>query len=148
MSQSEAHKELIVDTVQELNDRFPHRKFYVDGIESPGYEKPFSIRNFIPDIYSGRTAPQDKLIIAEAKTDLDFDTSRSTLQMNAFLSYLEDSGNGLFILSVSGRVADSAKTHLCLTCKELSIVNTTIMVFDTLDFWVLSINGVYSWRLF
>lgn len=148
MSQSETHKELVVDTLRELNDRFPNRKYYVDGIESLGYDKPFSIRNFIPDIYSGRTTPQDKLIIAEAKSDFDFDTSRSILQINAFLSYLEDSGNGLFVLSVSGRVADSAKTHLCLTCKELNIVDTTIMVFDSLDFWVLSTNGERSWRLF
>lgn len=148
MSQSETHKELIVATIREIKNRFPDRKFYVDGVENLGYEKPFSIQKFVPDIYSGRTTPQDELIIAEAKTDFDFDTSRSTLQINAFLSYLEESGNGLFILSVSGRVADSARTHLCLACKELNIVNTKIMVFDTLDFWVLSTNGEFSWRLF
>lgn len=148
MSQSEAHKELVVDTLRELNDRFPNRKFYVDGVEGLGYDKPFSIGNYVPDIYSGRTTPQDVLIVAEAKSDFDIDTPRSILQINAFLSYLEDSGNGLFVMSVSGRVADSAKTRLCLTCQELNIVNTTIMVFDTLDFWVLSTNGEYSWHLF
>ena len=45
MSQSETHKELVVDTLRELNDRFPNRKYYVDGVESLGYDKPFSIRN-------------------------------------------------------------------------------------------------------
>ena len=148
MSQSELHKELIIDTVRELQYRFPNRKYYVDGVESLGYERPLPIRRFIPDIYSGKTSAEDELIIAEAKTDYDFDSSRSTLQISAFLNYLEDSGNGLFVLSVSGRVADFAKSHLCLICNNLNIVNTEIILFDTLDFWILSSRGGYSWRLY
>jgi hypothetical protein len=71
---------------------------FVD-LPSAGRERPTVIGGYIPDVFAIDT-PETCRIIGEAKTPLDCETPRSTLQFRAFLSHLSRFPNGVFYLCV------------------------------------------------
>ena len=147
MSQSRAHKKLVIDVVKALEIRFPRNTFSVDGPQHPNHESPFVIDNFKPDVYAGKNVPEGFIIIGEAKTDADLETNRSLVQVKSFLNSIEQRNGGFFVLSVSGCIAELAKTNLFFMSKELNLRRTRIVVFDGLDFWDLSKSGENIWLL-
>lgn len=65
----------------------------------PGFQSPQKINSFIPDLYA-RIFKTNIVIIGEAKTSFDLDTSHSESQITAFLKYCSGRDNHIFLLSV------------------------------------------------
>lgn len=63
-------------------------------------ERPNRIEGFVPDVQA-LDAPLTTMILGEAKTPDDLETSRSIDQITAFLSYLSFQPRPVFILGVS-----------------------------------------------
>jgi len=147
MSQSEAHINLIKDTVDILKSRYADISILVDLQQNPGDGVPPKIGGFRPDIYA-RDKQANSIIIAEAKTDSDIDTRHTCDQITSFIKYLDRRKSNLFVLSVTGSGADRAKTVLRFICKELQVVNTEVVVFDCCDFWGLDSKEGIVWHLY
>ena len=99
--ESSLHVKLVETMTAEIQRR--HCDLYsltvfVD-LPSAGRDRPAVIGGYIPDVFAIDT-PETCRIIGEAKTPLDCETPRSTLQLQAFLSHLSRFPNGIFYLCV------------------------------------------------
>ena len=146
MSQSEQHKKLVIEVIHALELRCPSLSFIADVQQKPGDEVPPLINGFRPDVYA-RNQTGSSVVIAEAKTDKDFDNKHTENQIKSFVNYLEQSRNGFFILSATGYGADRAKTLLRFMRRITHVTRTTIAVFDGLDFWLLDSSDGVKWHL-
>ncbi len=147
MSQSDAHKNLVVRLVNELESRYPRILIVSDVQQNPGDPVPPVIDGFRPDVYASQPNNFHLTIIAEAKTDGDLDNQHTHNQLLAFINHLERKGEGLFVLSVTGRVADKAKTLLRFLCQMNHVSITTLAIFDGCDFWKLPPKSGVIWHL-
>jgi len=129
--------------------RHPTMRVTTDLSVCPGDPVPPQIGNFRPDIIAREPPPSPNLVIAEAKTDGDVDNQHTRDQIDAFVQHIEamPSGNGMFVLAVSGRVADGARSLLRFACRDRVSRRVQIKLFDGLDFWTLGPVGATSWRL-
>ena len=147
MSQSEKHANLIREVAAAIGRRYPSVSITTDLQQNPGDEVPSIINGFKPDVYA-RWEKTGLIIIAEAKTtNKDIDNQHTLNQVTSFLNYLNNKKSGLFILSVTGCMANHAKTMLRFVLKELPSVSSEIEVFDGCDFWQLDSKEGISWRL-
>ena len=149
MSQSDAHRDLVLLTARAIQQRDPRLSVTTDISAVPGDPVPPRIGGYRPDIIARHWTHPLRLIIAEAKTDGDVDNRHTRNQIEAFVSHLAvmPHGNGTFVLAVSGRVADLARTVLRFACRDHLSCRLCVSVFDGLDFWTLNPVGVPPWRL-
>lgn len=149
MSQSDAHRDLVLLTARAIQQRDPGLRVTTDLSAAPGDPVPPQIGGFRPDIIARRRARPVSLIIAEAKTDGDVDNRHTRHQIEAFVSHLAamPRGDGTFVLAVSGRVADTARVMLRFACRDRISRRLRVTLFDGLDFWTLGPPGAPSWRL-
>ena len=146
MSQSDAHKQLVIRVVGALQSRYPRISIVTDIQQNPGDAVPPIIDGYRPDVYANITSANHTLI-AEAKTDCDLNNTHTYNQILTFISYLERRRNGIFVLSVTGCRADRAKTILRFMHQEERVMSTDIAIFDGCDFWCFDQTGSITWRL-
>ena len=149
MSQSEEHRDLVLMTARAIHARDPGLRVTTDLSAAPGDEVPPRIGGYRPDIIARRGPQPMRFVIAEAKTDGDVNNRHTRNQIEAFLDHLTamPSGNGTFILAVSGRVADTARGVLRFTCRDRVSCTLQVELYDGLDFWNLGPPGATLWRL-
>lgn len=149
MSQSDAHRDLVLLTARAIQQRDPGLDVTTDVSTNPADPVPPQIGGFRPDIIARPRAHPVRLVIAEAKTDGDVDNRHTRHQIEAFVSHLAamPRGDGTFVLAVSGRVADTARAMLRFACRDRISCRLQVSLFDGLDFWTLGPPGVRSWRL-
>ena len=147
LSQSNLHQDLVRAVADRMGQRFTGMNLVVDDQQAPGNLIPPLVDGYRPDVY-GRSFGQGITALAEAKTPLDVDSKRSLGQLSAFIRHLERTGNGVFILSVPGHCADRAKTTLRLLNRELLVKQTSLEVYDQLDFWTLDRPTGHLWHLY
>ena len=149
MSQSDMHSRLVLATATAIQQRHPTARIVTDLIESPRDPVPPLISGHRPDIVALCNAACLLHFIAEAKTDGDIDNRHTCSQISAFVNHLDAlaSGTGIFILTVSGEVADVARSVLRFTCPQQVSPRLHVKLFDGLDFWTLGPLGAPLWRL-
>ena len=149
MSQSNAHRDLVLATVRVIGERHPSMSVRADLQESPGDPVPPIIGGHRPDIIGRCVGRCRDVLIAEAKTDSDVDRQHTLDQIGAFVAHLGRlrGGVGTFILSVDGRVADRARTILRFTCRRRVSSQLRVNLFDGLDLWALGPMGAPQWHL-
>ena len=143
MSESDEHRALVLQVMAVLSALYPNATTIVDMQRAPGDEVPPAVGAFRPDVLLHAEAA---MVIAEAKTDKDVDRKHTYEQVSSFIAHLERSTEGLFVLSVTGRRADLAKTVLRFVHLEMRPLRTRVAVFDQCDLWVLQPNGI-AWDL-
>ena len=146
MSQSEQHRNLVIQIVKVLETRYPLMSFIADVQQKPGDAVPPVIDGFRPDVYASKDS-SSSIVIAEAKTDGELDNKHTNKQVTSFINYLERRRNGFFVLSVTGCGANRAKTLLRFVRQVTHVTSTTIAVFDGCDFWLLDSSDGATWRL-
>ena len=149
MSQSNAHRELVLATARAIRQRHPNVLIRTDLQEFPGDPVPPLIGGYRPDIIARCARMCPDLFIAEAKTDSDLKRQHTLDQIEAFVAHLGAlrRGGGTFILTVNGRVADRARTVLGFACRQHVSSRLSVTLFDGLDFWALGPLGAPQWRL-
>lgn len=149
MSQSDAHRELVLMTARAIRQRDPSLTVTVDVTAVPGDPVPPQIGGYRPDIIARCKSQPARLVIAEAKTDGDVDNRHTQHQIEAFIAHLAamPRGKGTLVLAVSGRVADSGRAVLRFACRDHVSRRLRVSLFDGLDFWTLGAPGARSWRL-
>ena len=149
MSQSNAHRELVLATTRAIQQRHRNIRVLADLQEIPGDPVPPLIGGYRPDIVARSPLTDPDLLIAEAKTDHDIDNQHTLDQIEAFLGHLDalPLGVGTFILAVNGRIADRARTVLRFACRQRVSSRLRVNLFDGLDFWNLGPLGAEQWRL-
>ena len=147
MSQSDLHRELVLRVAEALQVRYSGVTFLTDLQQVPGDAVPPNINGFRPDVYGSRKTFADAVVVAEAKTDRDLDNRHTYNQIVCFITYLEQKGNGLFVLSVTGCAADHAKTLMRFIRQDMGVMHTDIAVFDSCDFWFIDPGGGRMWHL-
>ena len=132
-----------------IQRRDPTLRVTTDLSAVPGDPVPPPIRGYRPDIIARCQTDPATLVIAEAKTDGDVDNQHTRNQIDAFVSHLAamPRGDGIFVLAVSGRVADTARAVLRFACRDRVSCRLRVNLFDGLDFWTLGPPGAASWRL-
>ena len=146
MSQSDAHRDLVIQVVNALVSRHRRISILTDLQQNPGDDVTPVIGGFRPDVYA-RKDPANSILIAEAKTDKDLNNKHANDQIVSFINYLERYENGLFVLSVTGRAANRAKTLMRFVHQGTRATQTKIEVFDGCDFWLLDSIGGKFWHL-
>lgn len=149
MSQSDAHRDLVLVTARAIQQRDPGLRVTIDVSSAPGDPVPPQIGGHRPDIIARHRTNPIRLVIAEAKTDGDVDNRHTRHQVEAFVDHLAamPRGDGTFVLAVSGRVADTARAVLRFACRDRVSCRLRVTLFDGLDFWTLGPPGSPSWRL-
>lgn len=149
MSQSDAHRDLVLMTARAIGQRDPALRVMTDLSAVPGDPVPPRIGGYRPDIIARYWSAPVTLVIGEAKTDGDIDNRHTRDQIEAFVGHLAamPHGNRTFVLAVSGRVADTARGVLRFACRDRVSPRLRIDLFDGLDFWTLGLPGEPSWRL-
>ena len=149
MSQSDAHRRLVVAAAKAIQKRHPEAHLTMDLLQAPGDPIPSRIGGHRPDIIARSAAAGFHLIIAEAKTDGDIDNQHTRSQIDAFVGHLDamTTGTGTFILVVNGHVAYSARTVLRFAYRQRVSSRLHIKLYDGLDFWTLGTLGAPLWRL-
>lgn len=70
-----------------------------DSVRPLRGERPPRIHGYVPDLFA-TDVPTTATLIGEAKTREDLETARSLDQIAAFLRYLSETPNGIFVLGV------------------------------------------------
>ena len=143
MSETEEHRTLVRTVEEMLRVVYPAASILVDIQPQPGAEVPPTVDGFRPDVL---VRSETQKAIAEAKTARDLDKTHTHDQVTSFITYLEDSPSGLFVLSVPGWRADRAKTVLRFVHLEIRPSHTRIAVFDQCDLWLLQPDAV-TWDI-
>ena len=102
MPESDLHARLV-----ELLVNFAEREFgnldnivlYVDSVRSGRGETPQRIGGYVPDLLA-RDVPSTRTMVGEAKTQQDLETDHSCEQISAFIDFLVNTPNSLFVLCV------------------------------------------------
>lgn len=149
MSQSNAHRQLVIATARAIQQRHPNLCVTMDLLGAPGDPIPPNIGGHRPDIIARCTTGCRQIVIAEAKTDYDIDNQHTRRQIHTFVEYLDamTTSTGSFILAVNGNVAASARTVLRFSCHQHVSSRLHIKLFDGLDFWTLNPRGASLWHL-
>ena len=146
MSESNEHRSLVFGVRDALRALYPRSEAVIDILHFPGARIPPIIDGFRPDLFID---DEEVTVIAEAKTDNDIDRVHTYGQIMSFIGYLERSRSKdrLFVLAVTGRRADFARTTLRFVCHETEPWRTQVAVFDEHDLWLLNGND-FTWTIF
>lgn len=145
MSESEEHRSLVFGVRNALRELYPRSTPVIDILRFPGDRVPPKIGGFRPDLF---ISDEEVTVIAEAKTDNDIDRMHTYGQVMSFIGYLEKScsKDRLFVLAVTGRRADFARTILRFVRQEIKPWRTQVAVFDEYDLWLLDRNS-FTWTI-
>ena len=146
MSQSEAHRNLVLQVAKAIEARYFPISVITDLQQNPGDAVPPMIRGYRPDVYAHEEV-RNIQIIAEAKTDSDLKNLHTQRQLMSFIGYLSDKERSLFILSVTGTKSDQGKTLLRFTHRLSSARTVALEVFDGHDFWSFNLQDKTTWDL-
>lgn len=150
MSESAAHRAIVIATAKEIKERHPHLEILTDIQEAPGMPVPSLIAGHRPDIIASAPSHDGGILIAEAKTPGDVDNLHTRSQASAFVGHLRSRrrGVGTFVFAVSGRKATSeARNLLRYTVRDYVSSRVCVQLFDGLDFWTLGGPKEDLWRL-
>jgi hypothetical protein len=75
-------------------------------------------------------APRTAVVIGEAKTIQDLQTSHSRLQIAAFLRFLAAQQNGVFVLAVPWPAVATAQVIVGLELRELEPQHVKVVISD------------------
>lgn len=138
MAESRQHRELVTWIGSYVKKHFSFESIILDDQNFPGDLRPppigFPARE--PDVFAKDTR-QQLYFIGEAKTDEDSLTKRSTIQYRSWLGFLENKQRGIFLVAVPGFSSNEVRFKIQDLCYELRIVNTEVMLWDSLDMWAL-----------
>ncbi len=146
MSESNEHRGLVLLMAYQLQFQYPNILVETDLQMEPGESVPRIINGHRPDIYA-YSKDKSFCIIGEAKTGTDLDNKHTHAQITSFTRHLEAKYQGIFVLGISGRKADRAKTLLRFLCKEQGLAKTSLRVFDGCDYWTLDKKEGVQWHL-
>lgn len=100
-----------------------------DAIHPVRGERPPMIEGYVPDVYV-TDVPTTRTLIGEAKTQKDIETEHSMRQISAFLKYLAETRNGVFVLSVPLVGGPTARRVLSEINREFPGASTYTVVLD------------------
>ena len=92
-------------------------------------ERPPRVGGFVPDVYA-TDVPTTRTLIGEAKTQRDLETDHSRQQIEAFLSYLAQTPNGVFVLSVPLPAGATARRQVAELGMRVPESETQVIVLD------------------
>ena len=150
MSESEAHRNLVVSTAKKIQEFHPHMSVVSDVQETPGAPVPPKIDGYRPDIIARSSSLSGDIIIAEAKTPRDIDRHHTFCQIEVFLKHLQAKryNGGTFVLAVTGAEAcRKARGLLYYIAREFVSSRLQVQLFDGLDFWTLGAPPEQLWHL-
>jgi hypothetical protein len=129
MSDSAQHLALVDSILLLVRRDFPLTRFVVLSDLPGSIDKPPRINGFVPDVFA-EDAPRTAVVIGEAKTIQDLQTSHSRLQIAAFLRYLAAQQNGVFVLAVPWPAKATARQIVELELRELEPQHVRVLISD------------------
>lgn len=131
MPESEEHSNLVTILYGYIADRFCEgqgKRILVDSVSSESPIRPPSIEGYVPDTYV-MLNEQGRVVIGEAKSMRDLETSRSEAQIAAFLRRSGMTEDSVFILAVPWPIERLAGALLMklLEREELLHVETVVL---------------------
>ncbi len=100
-----------------------------DAVRPIRGERPPRINGYVPDLYA-TDVPTTATLIGEAKTRADLETEHTRAQVHAFLDYLSQTPNGIFVLSVPMSAAVTALRLLSQLKAPFQEADTRTVVID------------------
>lgn len=100
-----------------------------DAVHPVRGERPPRINGYIPDLFA-TDVPTTSTLIGEAKTKADLETNHTRVQVHAFLDYLSQTPNGIFVLSVPLNAAATARRLLSQLKEPFPEGQTRAVVID------------------
>ncbi|XUY30433.1 hypothetical protein RMR21_025795 (plasmid) [Agrobacterium sp. rho-8.1] len=100
-----------------------------DAVRPVRGERPPRINGYVPDLYA-TDVPTTATLIGEAKTKTDLETDHTRVQIHAFLDYLSQTPNGIFVLSVPLSAAATARRLLLQLKVPFIDAQTRTIVID------------------
>ena len=132
MSESAAHANLVQNIILYAEREFGSLAEYVvreDAVHPLRGERPPRVEGYVPDVYV-TDVPTTMTLIGEAKTLHDIETEHSRRQIFAFLKYLSNTHNGIFVLSVPLFSGAMARRFLSDIKQPIQANSTAIVVLD------------------
>ena len=136
-----------MQVAEKITTNHPDISIVTDIQQAPGDAVPPMINGFRPDVYATTRPDSGLTVIAEAKTDLDLENRHTEQQVAAYVRYLEQVPKGIFIMAVTGHMANRAKTILRFFRQTNPAIRTTLSVFDSHDLWTLASEPETQWHL-
>ncbi|MBB2708442.1 hypothetical protein N2597_22435 (plasmid) [Rhizobium sophoriradicis] len=100
-----------------------------DAVRPLRGERPPRINGYVPDVFA-TDVPTTATLIGEAKTRADLETAHTQDQIHAFLDYLSQTPNGIFVLSVPLSAAATGRRLIARLKTPFSTAETRIVVID------------------
>lgn len=132
MPESDKHLQLVSCIVAYIRETYTGVNYVVSLCDLPGTateNKPPKIGEFRPDVYA-IDAPLTRTIVGEAKIEADLDTEHTQKQIRAFMTYLRQQPNPVFILAVPWSAKARGHNILGFAAKEISAPNIKLVVVD------------------
>lgn len=97
----------------------------------PASSAPPRIAHYVPDVFAngGLSCP---VVVGEAKTVLDLDTTHSHGQFEAFLSYCDGHTKAVFVLAVPWHAVPFARNMMRRICRRNQWNETTVIILELL----------------
>ena len=145
MPESDKHRCLVKAMAVKFSNIAPDMRVHADIDRVHGFQPPYHIDGYIPDIYAYNTTSRRKYI-CEVKTVRDLETQRSGEQIHTFVDYINKGCDNIFLLAGDAQTATRAKTILRFMITGNGFHNCSVQVFDGLDYWVFD-RDKNSWPL-
>lgn len=100
-----------------------------DSVRPLRGERPPRIHGYVPDVFA-TNVPTTATLIGEAKTRQDLETERSQEQISAFLRYLSQTPNGIFVLGVPRAAVATARRLVAQLHAPFPATQTRTIVID------------------
>jgi hypothetical protein len=100
-----------------------------DAVRPIRGERPPRINGYVPDLFA-TDVPTTATLIGEAKTKADLETDHTRTQIHAFLAYLSQTPNGIFVLSVPLSATATARRLLSQLKEPFPEGQTRTIVID------------------
>ena len=132
MPESAAHADLVQALIRfaesELGD-IANISVRDDSVRPIRGERPPMIEGYVPDVFA-RNVPTSVTLVGEAKTRQDLERHHSRRQISAFLSYLSNTPQGIFVLSVPPVAGATARRLLSKLNQPFLAAGTRTVVLD------------------
>ena len=132
MPESTQHARLVRAILNQLETHIgPFNTIMVrdDSLSPLRGERPPPLPRFIPDVYA-TDVPITRVVVGEAKTAKDLQSTRSRVQIASFLDYLTHTPNSLFILAVPFDCTPQARGILRELAPATGTVTATQVIND------------------
>ena len=100
-----------------------------DAVRPLRGERPPRINGYVPDLFA-TDVPTTATLIGEAKTRADLESGHTHDQIHAFLDYLSQTPNGIFVLSVPLSAAATGRRLIAQLKTPFNTADTRIIVID------------------